>query len=129
MPPRRPRKVHIGPHTHPIAWPATIVPDPDDPDQDPSDPEANKHKLGESLLVAGGINIRTQGQGTTQQASTLLHEILHHIFNDSAIDETAGWNPAVEEFVIRTLEGRLLELFVRKENRPVVAWLAAASNG
>lgn len=116
--PRRPSKIVLGPHTHNIKFVKKID------NEDPLDTESRR--LGESHRSFNQILICTDAPPTVQ-ASTLIHEALHMIFYDSGIDGTAGWNEEVEEFVIQTLESRLLELFTR--NPKAVAWLAAGGEG
>ena len=105
---KRPTCLVLGPHTHTIVWPDKRI--------------GKKGLLGRADLVFGGIEV-TKAQGPTQQGSTLIHEFLHQAFYDTPVHHFAGWNDEVEEAIIATLEGPLLELFVRPENRPIVRWL------
>lgn len=105
---RRPSSVTVGAHRHPIFWTDKRI--------------SKKGLLGRAHRVHGGIEV-TKDQSLTQQGSTLIHEILHHAFYDGPTAHFAGWNDEVEEAVIAAVEGKLLELFVRPENRPVVKWL------
>lgn len=80
--------------------------------------------LGETNRNHNTITL-SNDQCPTNQASTLIHEILHAIFNSTPARHTAGWSDSTEEYIVESLETGLLELFTR--NPEAVAWLVAAS--
>jgi len=103
---KRPSTLALGPHTIAIAWPAKI----------------KGGLLGRAHRHHNTIEV-SKNQARSQQASTLIHEILHTALCDGPASSFAGWNDGVEEAIVLCLEGRLLELFTRPENEPARRWL------
>lgn len=62
-------------------------------------------------------------QAESQVRSTLLHELLHQAFWSSIVRHMDGWSDDLEEAAVTALEGPLLELFARPENKALRDWL------
>ena len=109
---KRPTEVHLGAHKHRINWPAKLI-----------GKKGDRKLMGRAHRMHNVIEVSTH-PGFTQQQSTLIHEILHMAFYDTPVHHFAGWNDDVEEAVIATIEGPLLELFQRPENKRARRWLS-----
>jgi hypothetical protein len=106
---KRPQSVSLGAHTHRINWPSKLI--------------SKKRLMGRALRMHDIIEVSTH-PGFTQQQQTLIHEILHMAFYNTPVHHFAGWSDDVEEAIISALEGPLLELMQRPENKPVRRWLS-----
>lgn len=113
----RPRHADIGPHRIKITWAAERWPDDNDPDA---------FRVGECEMLANTIKVATD-QAPTQQAGTVIHELLHASIHQSNLRCMAGWSSETEEAIILALEPKILEIFTR--NPRLVAWLASGGVG
>lgn len=119
--PRRPRSVHLGPHTYAIKWrKERWTADP----ADDTERQTGEFRVGETHLLDNTIAVALDS-APTQVAATLIHEILHAALHQTHVRHMAGWDDDVEEAIVTALEPKLLELFTR--NPAAVAWLASPS--
>jgi hypothetical protein len=104
-----PDRVVLGPHIYSIEYVEEIP--------------GSKKRIGESHRISNRILVRND-QSESNLRSTTIHEIVHQAIWQSPMRFLTGWTDELEEALIVALEPHLLELFTRKENRPLRDWLS-----
>jgi hypothetical protein len=75
-------------------------------------------KVQHRILVRDGIE-----DDPASVRSTLLHEVLHAALHGTGLSTLSGWTDEIEESLVASLEGPLMEFLKRPANARALQWV------